>query len=494
MRRVIYVALGRYGDIINILPVVRQASIEAGHPIKLVVSERFARLVDGCSYVEPLFYRGNFDELGQALQWASQNHGRYEVLAAQVYGEGPHWDVRTPCFLKDAWLRAGAFSHQWGSLPLVFDRRSPEREEALRSASFPAGNKPVVLTSLSGHSSPFSHREHIVKMLRDRLSGFHVLDMTDIPVHRLYDLLGLIDHAHCLITVDTATMHLSNASATPTIALTSSGPSRWYESLRMPHHVARFKYTEFPACQDRLVQAVVDARNPSRHPRIHHVVSKFDTQNLDTQRRNGFARSTWNRENSLSGGVWNLHDISDSNLPRIEDGMPCVRDLITKGFRAANDDDVIAISNSDVSFMSGITGQIFDLTQRNGAVYAHRWDFQPEKFPAAALNYESQLGPAKWYPGCDFFAFRKSWWLTHGKKFPDMILGREFWDLIMATLIKLTKGAEIHQAIYHEKHPSFWERPGVRAKNPGNRCNRALAEKFFKEHGGSWDSWKHANL
>jgi hypothetical protein len=72
-----------------------------------------------------------------------------------------------------------------------------------------------------------------------------------------------------------------------------------------------------------------------------------------------------------------------------------------------------------------------------------------------------------------------------------MVFGREAWDMVMRNLMKRSCGGsgacELHLAIWHEKHKSFWEHaPRV----PGNEHNRRLATQWLARYGGDWNDWQ----
>lgn len=228
--------------------------------------------------------------------------------------------------------------------------------------------------------------------------------------------------------------------------------------------------------------------------RIFHTYSNFLPEDPETRRRIATAQDSWDREYKRSG-IW-LKCPQESGCPRSFDGVPFVRDIISNGVGKAVawnraklfPKDIVAISNTDVSFITGLTDHVLCGTNSHGAVYCHRWDFSKSQFPTGPVE-QPRLRTARWYPGSDFFAFTVEWAEEHLSIFPDMLLAREFWDLAMRLLIRRGGGIEIHQGIYHEKHASFWERPGVREQNPGNAHNKKLLMEWISKYGGDWDDW-----
>ena len=82
--------LGRYGDIINVLPIARDIAKKQGGPIDFIVSKEYAGVLTGCSFVNPLttdapWYnpkteaevrRADYNNLIQTQVWGQdyQNH------------------------------------------------------------------------------------------------------------------------------------------------------------------------------------------------------------------------------------------------------------------------------------------------------------------------------------------------------------------------------------------------------------------------------------
>ena len=120
------------------------------------------------------------------------------------------------------WRAAGFTRQQLASLPLVFDRRNSDREAFLRSCFFNA-RKPTVLYNFSGISNPMPAEPEVLNALAPLRDRINLVNLRDITAHRIYDLLGLYDGSLCLITGDTATLHLAAASQVPLVALVANG-------------------------------------------------------------------------------------------------------------------------------------------------------------------------------------------------------------------------------------------------------------------------------
>jgi hypothetical protein len=120
------------------------------------------------------------------------------------------------------WRAAGFNRVQLAEWPLVFDRRSPEREAQLCSKHM-LGRKPIVLYNFSGLSNQMPFEPEVMKELSKISHNVSFVDMRHIRAERIYDMLGMYDRALCVITGDTSTLHLAAASPVPCIAMLANG-------------------------------------------------------------------------------------------------------------------------------------------------------------------------------------------------------------------------------------------------------------------------------
>ena len=219
-------------------------------------------------------------------------------------------------------------------------------------------------------------------------------------------------------------------------------------------------------------------------PTIHHVWSHNPRSCPDALRRQEVAQSSWHRE-QLWARNWRLWPAEDKELSRRLDadrGLPYVRDLIGHAMDRGGgfDSDIISFSNSDVGCIHGITGYVLDHVRKDGCAFAHRYDAGRLEKP---IGCEADVRNLQWYPGSDWFWFSREWWERHGPDMPDMVIGREYWDAVLRQIMKRSGGSAIPFSIWHEKHASEWERPGLRDTLPGNQHNRAMAVQWFARNG-----------
>jgi len=249
---------GRHGDLLNVLPALHTLATRSAHPVRVIVSEPFAPTLEGASYVDPVIVPHDWIKgvpelatlhphalIPQAWLSANPGHGPSTLaINGRLFRYDPALD---PDYSTCMWRRLGLTRTDMLTLPLILDRRSPERESALLKPL--AGNKrPVLLLNLHGPSSPFVWLPEVMNALDRFKSRVLAIDLHSIRAHRLHDLLGLYDIAHGLITVDTATLHLAPASRIPVAAFTANG---WRGSTPRGNTVWTCRYSDTPA---RLVE------------------------------------------------------------------------------------------------------------------------------------------------------------------------------------------------------------------------------------------------
>lgn len=489
-----YLQLGRAGDILNILPLCKRDFDDYGERPLLIVAEPFASLIEGVNYVECFPFEGRFEDVAGAYRFAENIAGKRgaQVVCAQIYGEGFACGELCSSFMRESWTQVPD-APPWGSLPLVFDNRDHDREEAVKAQLLArSSGKPYVLLALNGTSSPFAHAGELARFLRAELGAdFDFIDISGFMAPRFFDLLGVFADAHALVTIDAGPLHLAHAvPSLPVVAFITREPSLWHGSPWRPAHVGRYFYDEAPGCFLRVASALRSARrDPS--PTIFHVWSEYTTSG-ETARRTDLALTTWAAEGA--NGFWralpfraeaqwrNSSDVGDPHP------MPYVADLVD--FVLAHnprETDIIAVTNADVCFTPGLTGWVLDQVTRHGAAFTHRYDFTRLDQP---LVNEAAVKRGRFYPGSDAYFFTVAWWRAHGSEYPAMILGREQCDEVLRQLVKRHGGVEIRGAIYHEKHESLWDSSAQHQTNAGNRHNRKLAREWFVRNGYGANDWK----
>lgn len=487
--RPIFVSLGRFGDILNAIPLSKKHFDLTGEKPYFMVARAYASILEGISYVEPVIYEGEFTNVIFALHQARKLTS--DIRLCQIYGFGIGSNETTTSFCRQSWVSAGA-DVPWGTLPLVIDQRNAAREAKLvdRELSTARGRK-LVLLALNGQSSPFPYRGLVTRYLADNLpdNSFDILIISLLKAERFYDLLGLFDVAHCLVTIDTGHLHLAHASNVPVVSFITRDPSPWHGSAWKPNHVGRFFYDEVPQMLDKIERAVINAKMPFCFPRIIHTWSDWRTLEPGDpiSRRVAVAQASWRMEYAAAPHLWIASEHKRTNSTRTgqDIGDPhdvaFVKDIINDAMKQAREMDVICLSNSDIGLTPGVTAHILEQVSRYGAAYSHRRDFDRIEKPFIS---ESQVRTGRWFPGSDLFVFTVGWWKAHRDEYGDYLMGREFWDESLRQLVKFYGGGNLVNCVYHEEHESFWSQSEeIRESLPGNRHNKKLIEEWFGRTG-----------
>lgn len=248
----IIVCLGRYGDIVNVLPIAHSLFLETGKAPKFCVSEEFWTILEGVSYVKPVVWNRDYKELPWAIKRVQDESEK--VVIAQSYMH-PDTSRQTDSYQKEAWRHAG-YLDQFGKLPLVFDKRDLAREKeldlkvALLTNPYNVNNATILVASKSV-SSPY--RDDLLGRVRKEFPGYNVVDLCSIKAPRIYDLIGIIENSACLVTVDTVHLHLARATQTPVVSLVNEG---WFGSVPQGNIKACFRYSEATASPEKVLNAI----------------------------------------------------------------------------------------------------------------------------------------------------------------------------------------------------------------------------------------------
>lgn len=481
IREKIYLMLGRYGDIMNILPAVYQASTENHILPSIVTSKAYSSLIRGVDYCRSIVFNDDFRLIHPARRLIENQYPNADIKICAVYGKDYRIDRKCWNYQREAW-RLSETKAIWGKEALVINNRSKTREKELVERLDLPKDKKIILTSLKGVSSPIEKPEELLNYLKQNINKdeYHILDISDVKAEMIYDLLCLYEKAHSLITIDTATLHLANAVPNlPVVSLITDSKDDWHKSFWRPNHIARIYYSEIDSNKEKILLAAIQGWQFQR-PRIR-LITSYNLSNNETARRIKFAQETWKQENRLSKCMWDIYNYEISSIPR-------VKNMIESIAEKSKEDDILVICNADISFVPMITGEIIDKIKK-GSIYLHRHDFY-YKLDRHFIS-EHQVAEGKWYPGSDCFIFTKKWWEENKVLMPDMYFGREAWDMVMRNIIKRSGGAEIHNGLYHEKHKSYWEK---NRNCPENLHNRSLAKNWLDTYGGNWNDWKLKHL
>ena len=460
MSRSCFIQLWRAGDVINALPAAYIEYKKTNTKPFFMIHHEFAPILDGVSYVEPVLWQGDSRDCINSVTEASK-YGVPRLMQVDGNRECPR---KQASFAIESWENIG-MRHLYNTQPVVFDKRDKKREKDLLDKL--DNGSPFLLYNLHGFSSPFAQSQELESMLKG-IDGFNAVNLTEVNADRIYDLLGLYDKAAILVTIDTATLHLANASDVPMISLHCDLRNKFLCSPPMGNTVLHLGYTEYESRKNEIIEAIKLNNRFVSHKKIHHVYQDF-ANNDDAKRRNAMAASTWNDEYKL--GRWSEHPVrsftrdSSSLIPGKK--MPFIKDLINAAIPDMLPDEYLMLTNSDTCIRRGLTHEI--RRGKSESYFSHRYDLESITRPLTVNEIER----GKWYAGSDLFVFTKRWWLANRDEMPDMLIGCEAWDKILRILIQSHGGSELHSCAYHEKHSISWP------ISKESQYNRILAKEFL---------------
>lgn len=488
------VQLSRLGDIISVLPIAKHFA-DAGKMVRWLVHQNFAEALDGVSYVEPIIFKGSVHGVADAAAQAKML-GPGEIIVTQIYGNKTAINHDMESFQAQQWDRAGMVD-KFHELPLVFDNRDLEAEAALVAKHIPPTDKPILLYKFDSHSSPFQHGTALANWLKANLSEKYCLVNLDLfRAIRPHHLLGILDRASILFTVDTSIHHFAYATGTPSIVLVPD--SEWNAAEPRFHWIGKFTHRESitPGAQEKMAE-ILNSDDPKSlrgslvrtfdqmlARRIIHIVEDFAGALAHDKPRYAAAKNTWNvvaaKDKHWMTIAFRPMRSSKTELKDTR-AMPFIRDMIDYAMEKASEKDYIVLANNDICFVPEAAAIIRAKLAQVPCTYALRINMNSCP-PGIHLKTIEHM---KEFSGVDLFAFTPAWWKSQRDNFPDMLLGCQCWDFVMHWLMdKCTTQKKISPPIiYHQKHSSFWYLPANVKTNPGQVHNRSLAVEWAKDKG-----------
>jgi hypothetical protein len=498
--KVCFVLLGRFGDIINILPVLHIVAKRYGQPF-LCVSEQFVSLLEGVSYVSPYVVRLDNAELGTAISMAREE---FEIVVnAQIWGRGWQQKKTVASYNMESWKNCGMLSAFKEDFYPLFDRRSSSREDALL-AKYGNGRPMILVNTSKAVSSPCEHCAPLYEEIKARWLDYNVVDLSQVHAERIYDLLVLMEAAKCLVSIDTSHLHLAVATAVPTVALTN--PKEWAGTIVRGNLVSTITYDEVKkstaAVHESIAAAIqrkggpIKSRTikPNEVGKVFHVVDRFEDTDPVAVSRKRYAMKSWD-DLYATGQLIPVHVWKYPRNARDEMGdprpLPYLKDLLKSAMDVAGKNDLILWSNDDTILHPQIVEYIRFHCSVYGACSFFRTEFN-SKPPATEMSPEAFARHGRGqHIGRDAFAFHAGWLKSNWSHIPDAVLGASDWDLHLAAFIRrtneiVTTGSNLGEVMFpaeaptgyvgHVAHASKWNTHDVN-KVPSNVHNR----KLFKD-------------
>lgn len=290
MKPKVFVCCGfKYGDTCQAIAILGLEYARTGIKPILVTTKGLLPILEGCTYIQPEIFKGEWQDLKGALLWAKRRFG--EVICLSFHGK--NWPVhkKTCSFQLDIYERGGVLSQF--PLPLNLDNRSPDREKALVDL-YTKDCRPYILVADHSESSPFDHSEALVSLLEEKFGVFYqIIRLSTVKAEKVYDLVGLYDKAFALVSIDTIHLHLSAASPIPVIALTTDKPELWHGTAWQSRFKAHIRYNDYEDRKGEIVEAIQDLIEGKSRPRpeitsgigrYNPSVIEFEGQRLETHR------------------------------------------------------------------------------------------------------------------------------------------------------------------------------------------------------------------
>jgi glycosyltransferase involved in cell wall biosynthesis len=502
------IELGRYGDIVNILPICRHIAKNYGKP-HLMISSEFASILDGVSYVVPEPQNYPYDQVFQAEYVAKKKFNI--VLRAQIWGKGHVQEKRCKSYNAESWRELG-FQNEFFDpvkFPLAFDKRNPGREQALYDRL--KNDKPMLLAQLTASiSSPFPPGEKLLGRIRECFGEmYNIVDLASVQAERAFDLIGLMDRSKALVTIDSLPLHLAAASKLPVVALVNDrgdpDGKGWTASECRCNCIARITYTDAMADPEKVIHALngmpdfqpnFEYRHtlikPAIRRRIFHAVERHDDP--ATPPRKVEAWNSWDAAYS-KGEILPAHYTEykrDARAIGDRRDLPYLKDVLANAMEQANPEDIILWTNDDNALNQDLPAMLEFYAGTYGAVCSQRCDFRARLIPGTADVWRRRSEP---HIGRDMFAFTKAWLTEHWDEIGDVLLGASIWDLYLCAFIRLKYGIEttrrnLHQEFFpadmprgfigHQMHDSQWEKESP--FSPAEKHNRTIFRDWSAKH------------
>lgn len=443
----ILIQLGRFGDIINVLPLAYSLSKKVGR-VSWLVGKEHASILEGASYVQPIIWNGGQDTLPQAIQ---QYRGANPIVTQAWLN--PDKRHLTDSFALEQWRYAGLLD-EYGAYPLIFDRQNEARAHMLRDRVLAnrRHDVPLILACVDGISGPFKSGPTLLAMLRGLDAD--VVDLRDVRAERIYDLLPLFNAADCLVTIDTASLHLSRAATCPVVALLNDG---WIgTSVPPPQTVASFRYREV----NEDLEAVIAAAEKVITAKLDKFVLVANV--FGQTERHLKARENWPHKQVIAKKSWGRNAKKAIGNDR---ALPFLKDLLQAGLDS--DAACIVWTNDDCAFSPNAFYQI----QKHSAVF----DFGCVRRDPSHCGREA-------------FFFKADWLRHHIADMPDVIVGTEKFDHVIARWLRNFRKIKTTEEnlsldffpvelspglIQHTDHPSWWTSDEA-IQSPATKHNFAL--------------------
>lgn len=483
-----FVQLGRIGDILNIIPMLRYWSSIAYHEmVPIMLHSDYAHVVSRIGYVRQIEWTGDLNDLDEAVEKARMQF--HNVYTCQLFSKKGINQKVLGHYNLDQWHNCGQHDN-FKMYPLEIDQRNYSAEDKWFQKNRQT-DKPLICYNLTGVSSPFAHPELVLDLLKREFSDCELWDLNELKTKYYTDQLAALDKCAVLLSIDTSTLHLAQASHCRYIALLSDLYGNGWSATHLRRTpTLSMSYGEVPSRLNEIKAAITDCIQQSLRfaKRIWHVAPRRNTNDERVAR----AIDQWERI-YLTGSASPLHVWYTERDARItmndKRHLPFLKDTLAQSVQCASDDDIVMFTNDDVVFTDRCLNDIRAKARYTGIVTASRIDVDnPILGSFKGTNGVRHLGR-------DLVAFRSSWLKANIDKIPDFVLGASEWDIVLAAIARkecncITSNQNIGMmhpdcetsvgTLFHEKHDAVWNRTNNVDTSPSQKHNRLLAEEWFR--------------
>ena len=488
----VFVQLGRIGDILNILPMIRYYNSIAYHrDVPVMIHKSMENVLKRVGYVKALPWNGEMTDKDGAFAFAKST-SRNAFLCQLFNGTGVKPPV-TSNYNLDQWYNCGLHS-LFDAFPLEFIRRAWKTEDDWAGALIPT-DRPLLCYNLTGLSSPLKHANLLESAIRKQFGDCELLDLHKAKTPFYTDQLGLVDRCHVLLSIDTSTLHLAQASHCPYVALLSDQePKGWKATKLRRKPVLSMNYQEVPSrIQDILdVLSMCLSKVFANGAIIHTVPRRFVKDQRLTRVTEAWDK-LYNRRLMVPSHIWADKRIASVILGDKRE-LPFIRDILLAASVQGNSDDIIMFTNDDV-VVTELTLRLVRWKLRfQNIVTASRIDIHT-KMPSDLSGIGEWSGSR--HVGRDLIAFNAGWLQRNMDLIPDFVLGASDWDIVLASIARrecgvptITKNIGLvfpecelpPGTVLHEKHEALWSKPDNSETAPSQVHNRWLAEEYFRQN------------
>ena len=197
------------------------------------------------------------------------------------------------------------------------------------------------------------------------------------------------------------------------------------------------------------------------------------------------AKAPHNRRSDFAMRTWvGADEVREIECARTAADIGCrrecfyIKDLYDESLKLAPD-DIFVFMNNDCALVSGWADVLIPAVYQFGVAYSHRAIVQKFTKPLSLKD----IANLKTDLGMDLIAFRPAWWMKYRDEFPDAVHSHEGYDFAAIWYARKEGFDRMPAIIYHEAHPSFWNRSENLQNDPVQKHVRKLLTEWAHKVG-----------